>query len=36
MNRRDGTKSDSFCFMRSNSIAPAIALAVQLPSAPWL
>jgi hypothetical protein len=32
----DGTKTGaSRCFNRSNWIAPAMALAVQLPSWPW-
>src|SRR5437879_514156 len=34
MKRRDGTKAESFCFIWSNWIAPAIALAVKLPSCP--
>ena len=35
MKSLDGMKSFFFSFIKSNSIAPAIAFAVQLPSCPW-
>src|SRR5712691_4110186 len=35
MNSRDGTQSWIPSFLRSNSMAAAIALAVQLPNSPW-
>src|ERR1700730_14764332 len=35
MNRREGVNSFVPCLRRSNSIAPAMPLPVQLPSCPW-